>query len=259
VRVMSREAGISALDQKRGHYYFATDYQGAFIYGTDIPGEKRLPTLSIGASHISALAYSTTTDRLYVLYVEETSGDVLLAGLNPLRFDILLSLPSKYDPTLARLRMAVDEQRRILYITARIRSAPEATNGLIIFDLEKSTIIHEVAIDPSSGNLYPQYLWVDQVTGNIMAATLDQDPLGYFLLGINPQDGSCSKVLIQIPRVIVSAWSWDPTKGILWASGIAQGQAGLIEYDTHAGNMTAFIQMGALAVPDTLEIISQCV
>jgi len=241
--------GISAFDQKRGTYYFASDGASAFIYRTNVGAKRTQPTIDIGAKAIADLHFDNTHSVLYVAYT--TSFGPYLAALGSQLQPV--ALPTTYDLSY-QTKSAVDDNTNTMFLATMIGGS----YGIATINLANGQIVSEVAIDNKTcSHMMPGYLWFDSATGNLLGAgevfTSDQSAV-YGFLRITPSTGACRSIPINIPGDLVTDWSYDTTTGILWFAAGGIGSGFLSSYNPRTNTTGPIIPLNGNSVPTNLQI-----
>jgi len=245
--------GISAFDQINGRYYFAPDSVTAFIYGTDVKNKHPLPTLDIGADTIDRLTFDGTNNRLYAIFAAKTG--TYLAAIGPETFQPILQIPSQFNVGYI-MTGAVDGRRNTYYLAAKIGSTPTPTYAIATINLSNGQIIRQAAIDNRTCTLFPEYLWFDSSSGNLLGAGEAQqgNQLAYYFLKISPATGSCVKLPISAPDGIITAFSFDSSTNQLWMAEATNNGPYIFSYNVVTGRQTTPVQVASNLTPESLEV-----
>jgi len=245
--------GLSGFDQINGRYYFATDDATAFIYGTDIKNKMPLPTLDIGAESIDHLVFNSLDNRLYTIFTAKTG--TYLAAVGPQTFRPIAQVPSQYNAKYLMIG-AVDGRTGTYYLVGKIGPTPVSTYGIATIKLQNGQILRQVAIDTKTCTLFPEYLWFDSATGNLMGGgeAVVNGTLVYYFIKVSPATGTCTKTVLQTLRGIVSCWSYDPTARQLWFVEATGSGAFLESYNVETGQKTTPVLLSNNLLPESLEV-----
>jgi len=242
--------GISAFNQKEGIYYFATDFVSDLIFSSDVRKGTNLAPIDIGAQSIEGLIFDNTGNQLLVLY--ELKGLIGLAAVTTQNVRQVTSIPSTYNANYIMVG-AVDNQANF-YLTAKVGTSSALTYAVATISLTSGLIANSANLSATC-NVFPQHLEWDQSSSSLIGGAMSSEAntLVYWFLKINPKDGSCVKTQLKVAEGIVTCWTFDPIKRVLWFGEAINGGAYLYFYNVDSNVLSNGIKIGGFAVPESLQ------
>jgi len=245
--------GVSAFDQRGGRYFFATDSATSFIYESDVIHKDLLAPRDIGAIAIENLAYDGVTNRLFALYLAKSG--LVIASIGPQTLRPVLQIPSQFNQNYV-MKGTVDGTTGTYYLSAKIGNTQLPTYAIATINIMNGQIIRTVAIDNTTCTVFPEYIWFDTASGDVLAGaeSFDNNQLHYHFLRIDPVTGRCTKTALQAPVGIVTDWSYDSSTHELWFSEATNSGAFLLSYNIQTGKQSTPVLVRGGVVPESIEV-----
>jgi len=206
--------------------------------------------IDVGAQSIEGLTYDNTGNQLLVLY--ELKGVIGLAAVTPQTVRTVTTIPSTYNAGYIMVG-AVDTQSNY-YLAAKVGTTTALTYAIATISLKSGQVANSANLS-SNCNVFPQHLEWDSQSNTLIGGAMSSegDELLYWFIKINPRDGTCSKTQINVPTGIVTCWTYDSIKGLLWFGEATNGGAFLFFYDVASEVLSNGISVGGLGLPESLQ------
>jgi hypothetical protein len=233
-----------------------------------------LPPTDISALDVLNLWYDDVTDLLYTLFISPNDNSMYLASISGASVNVILAIPPKYN-TQYIMKGCVDGSTKTYYLAGKTGAIPEPTYTIATIDLNTGSIIKEVAVDNKTCTVFPEYIWFDQTSGNILSGgqQFENSQWAYYFMVISkqivitkrkiltffllkdPTTGACNKTPLKaFSNGEVTAWAYDPTTHELIFSEDSDVGPYLLSYNIQTGIQSAPVAIAQGFSPTSLEI-----
>jgi len=207
---------LSAVDQKQGLYYYATNFLTPLLYIVDLTNGEILAPIDLSVYLITNIVINPSTSEAVISVFPTTNSPPQILGFSfpggPVRVIIDLQT-THYREIFAG---TFDEVKNIFYLTATTNS----TSGqfdLLAINPQNGHIIRKQTINGCGKPLMPMYMHYDSQTKMIYigAFALHQE-ISWALLTVDPVSGTCIKQPMAYGDSILACWTYDPTSKNLY-------------------------------------------
>jgi len=202
--------GVSAVDQKKGLYYYATDFLTPLLYVVELKnGQARAP-IDLNGAGVNDIVINPSTSEVVITTVNSPPsilGFTFPEG--PLR--VIKDLrTTNYQVAFAS---DFDEVNDIFYLAA----TANRTSGefdLLYMNPHNGDILRAQEIDGCGKSLLPMFMHYDSQTKMIYIGAVAKHeninwPLYWSLLTVDPVTGTCTAHSILEGADIITAWTYD--------------------------------------------------
>jgi len=248
--------GISTFYQTKGRYYWATNFEDAFVHEADVNKKQLLPPTDFGATEILGLNYDEGKRRLLTLFTVSGEGTFLTSSGSGI-VNFFFQLPSSFD-TARDMTSAVDETKQNYYLIVDVGKT-SVKYEVATFDIDFAALASQVPLDDKTcGTLDPQFAAYDAESGNLIGSSVvynqTSGSLAYFYTVISPKTGVCQMTALPVLNGIVTCWTYNPLTKELWFGEATDGGSYIYSYNTQSGQLSQPLLIKGYLVPESIEI-----
>jgi len=215
--------GISGFDQKNKFFYYATNFESAFVFGVDVIKGELLPPVSIGSEAVSSIDWDGTGSQLLIngLFIDDSSAIFTLPTSGP--SVELINFTTMGVTTI--YATVLDWKKAVYYLAFYNDTSSQFAIGT--FSLAKPTTIATTNLG-CGGNIAPDFLFFDSASGILLGIGFNSSALAYKYFEVIAT--KCTVTDLKLTGIVTSA-TYDPTTTTVYLGYVDNTGSSLISYN----------------------------
>lgn len=229
--------GLSTFDQDSSCLYFSTNFQGAFVYGTDTYNEVPLAPLSLGADRIVTIDYDGENGELLVGAYYADSDTTVVWGIPDDTTQAVYKLIDLTEVGLPNniVDSALDDKVGRYYIA--YENPSNGSYSIASFDTNNPKYIDTAEF--ACQKVGPNFIFYDTKLEQLLGVASVGGQYFYF----STYNGTCS--LHPLPAGTIASADYDPTTHLLYASLLSSTANQIVTFNTaELGYTIARVRVG---------------
>jgi len=215
--------GISGFDQKNKYFYYATNFESAFVFGVDVIKGELLPPVSIGSEAVTSIDWDGTGNQLLIngLFLDESSAIFTLPYSGP--SVELINFTTMGITTI--YATVLDWKKDIYYLAFYNDTSSQFEIGT--FALAKPTAIVTTSLGCGAA-IAPDFLFYDSANGILLGIGFNSTALAYKYFEVVAK--KCTVTDLKLTGIVTSA-TYDPTVTTLYLGYVDSSGSSMISYN----------------------------